>query len=290
MRDASFAVIREIGVETGGSNIQFAVNPDNGRMVIIEMNPRVSRSSALASKATGFPIAKIAAKLAVGYLLDEIRLHGENAELKDEATELARKFGIVTPYTAYLIIEDETKRNVPELVQTLPQLNRDRTARREVGQAWQLFQQEKTGDGAVAGARYGLALKSANQTSEALVLSNQEGERALLAMPAISGPHTSANNLGSGQRETPAPLRLMMQFTEPSQQSRFVGGVSFYQNGNQWIDAAVQKSTEAMRQRIQFNSQEYFDLAAKVPQVRPWLALGRNVQFVWNKTVYETYE
>jgi len=73
MRDAAFAVIREIGVETGGSNIQFAVNPDNGRMVIIEMNPRVSRSSALASKATGFPIAKIAAKLAIGYTLDEIK-------------------------------------------------------------------------------------------------------------------------------------------------------------------------------------------------------------------------
>jgi carbamoyl-phosphate synthase large subunit len=73
MRDASFDVIREIGVETGGSNIQFAVNPENGRMVVIEMNPRVSRSSALASKATGFPIAKIAAKLAVGYTLDEIR-------------------------------------------------------------------------------------------------------------------------------------------------------------------------------------------------------------------------
>ena len=72
MRDASFAVIRAVGVETGGSNIQFAVNPDNGRMVVIEMNPRVSRSSALASKATGFPIAKIAAKLAVGYTLDEI--------------------------------------------------------------------------------------------------------------------------------------------------------------------------------------------------------------------------
>jgi len=72
MRDASFACIREIGVETGGSNIQFAVNPQNGRMCIIEMNPRVSRSSALASKATGFPIAKFAAKLAVGYTLDEI--------------------------------------------------------------------------------------------------------------------------------------------------------------------------------------------------------------------------
>src|SRR5580698_8530450 len=73
MRDQSFAVIRAVGVETGGSNIQFGVSPENGRMVIIEMNPRVSRSSALASKATGFPIAKIAAKLAVGYLLDEIR-------------------------------------------------------------------------------------------------------------------------------------------------------------------------------------------------------------------------
>jgi len=73
MRDASFAVIREIGVETGGSNIQFSVDPQTGRMVVIEMNPRVSRSSALASKATGFPIAKIAAKLAVGYALDELR-------------------------------------------------------------------------------------------------------------------------------------------------------------------------------------------------------------------------
>ncbi len=73
MRDAAFAVIREIGVETGGSNIQFAVHPETGRMVVIEMNPRVSRSSALASKATGFPIAKIAAKLAVGYTLDEIK-------------------------------------------------------------------------------------------------------------------------------------------------------------------------------------------------------------------------
>src|SRR5690606_13700734 len=72
LRDASLACLREIGVDTGGSNVQFAVNPENGRMVVIEMNPRVSRSSALASKATGFPIAKIAAKLAIGYTLDEL--------------------------------------------------------------------------------------------------------------------------------------------------------------------------------------------------------------------------
>ncbi|MXZ27219.1 MAG: carbamoyl-phosphate synthase large subunit [Gammaproteobacteria bacterium] len=73
MRDASIAVLREIGVDTGGSNVQFAIHPDDGRMVVIEMNPRVSRSSALASKATGFPIAKVAAKLAIGYTLDELR-------------------------------------------------------------------------------------------------------------------------------------------------------------------------------------------------------------------------
>src|SRR6201981_3158217 len=81
MRDAAIAVIREIGVDTGGSNIQFAVNPETGRMVVIEMNPRVSRSSALASKATGFPIAKIAAKLAVGYPLEELdnELNGRTA-------------------------------------------------------------------------------------------------------------------------------------------------------------------------------------------------------------------
>ena len=72
MRDAAFACMRRVGVETGGSNVQFALDPTNGEIVVIEMNPRVSRSSALASKATGFPIAKIAAKLAVGYTLDEI--------------------------------------------------------------------------------------------------------------------------------------------------------------------------------------------------------------------------
>ena len=73
MRNASIACLRKIGVETGGSNVQFAINPKNGRMVVIEMNPRVSRSSALASKATGFPIAKVAAKLAIGYTLDELK-------------------------------------------------------------------------------------------------------------------------------------------------------------------------------------------------------------------------
>jgi carbamoyl-phosphate synthase large subunit len=88
MRDASIAIIRAVGVETGGSNIQFAVNPDNGEMVVVEMNPRVSRSSALASKATGYPIAKIAAKLAVGYTLDELPNYITSRKSKDGKSDL----------------------------------------------------------------------------------------------------------------------------------------------------------------------------------------------------------
>ena len=91
MRDASIAVIRAVGVETGGSNIQFGINPANGEMVVIEMNPRVSRSSALASKATGYPIAKLAAKLAVGYTLDE---------LANDITSVKRKDGTYERYTS----------------------------------------------------------------------------------------------------------------------------------------------------------------------------------------------
>jgi len=98
MRDASIAVLREIGVDTGGSNVQFAVNPENGRMIIIEMNPRVSRSSALASKATGFPIAKVAAKLAVGYTLAELA-----NEIAMHATAMAPRTatGTETPPASY---------------------------------------------------------------------------------------------------------------------------------------------------------------------------------------------
>ena len=110
MRDAAFACIRRVGVETGGSNVQFAVHPDTGRQVVIEMNPRVSRSSALASKATGFPIAKIAARLAVGYSLDEIEnditAPGGDARTvssivmsRNRCRRIARSGSVATPFT-----------------------------------------------------------------------------------------------------------------------------------------------------------------------------------------------
>jgi Ca-activated chloride channel homolog len=236
-------------------------------------------------------IPRLWATRRIGYLLDEIRLRGENKELKDEATELARKFGIVTPYTAYLIVEDEARRNIPEMTQSLPRLHRNQEARREVGEAWQMFQRQTTGDAAVAGARYGLALKSANQSAGGIALGNQEGLRALSVPPstptlsrAVSKNRNMSNGSAQGPNSSDAPLDRY------SEQARFVDGRSFYQNGEQWIDTNVQSTTDAPRRRIQFNTQDYFDLASKNPQVRAWLALGRNVQFVWNKMVYEIYE
>jgi Ca-activated chloride channel family protein len=236
-------------------------------------------------------IPRLWATRRIGYLLDEIRLHGENKELKDEATDLARKFGIVTPYTAYLIVEDEAKRNIPEMTQSLPQLHRNREARREAGEAWQMFHTQTTGDAAVAGARYGLALKSANQSAGGIASGNQEGLRALSAVsssPALAP--AMPNNTKRRGASAQGPDSSDAQLDRYNEQARFVGGRSFYQNGNQWIDTNVQSAADAQRRRIQFNSQDYFDLVAKQPQIRAWLALGRNVQFVWDKMVYEIYE
>ncbi len=227
-------------------------------------------------------IPRLWATRRVGYLLDEIRLHGENSELKDEVTELARKYGIVTPYTAYLIVEDEDRRRVPLAMQTLPQLYSDQAVRREAAQNWTSFNRARDGEQAVAGARYGLALKSANAPAAASVESLAEANRALGfssggrgGVPAVAA--TPAN-------ESKAKL------SQYSQQGQFIAGRNFFQNDKQWIDAEVQKLQNAKRQRIQFNSVEYFAFATKNPKTLPWLALGQNVQFVLEGTVYEIHE
>jgi len=223
-------------------------------------------------------IPRLWATRRVGYLLDEIRLHGENTELKDEVTDLARKYGIVTPYTAYLIVEDEDRRRVPLAMQTLPQLNTDRLARREAADNWATFNRARDGERAVAGARYGMALKSANAPAAAASGGAVEANRAL----GLSD--TSVVNLAAPTVE--ARTRLV----QVSQQNQFVAGRNFFQNDKQWIDAEVQQLQNAKRQRIQFNSAEYFDFAAKNTQALPWLALGQNVQFVLDGTVYEIYD
>jgi Ca-activated chloride channel family protein len=224
-------------------------------------------------------IPRLWATRRVGYLLDEIRLHGENAELRDEVTELARKYSIVTPYTAYLILEDETQRNVPMPMRSLQGFDGDSGARREAAQAWGGFKDDRAGGKAVASARYGMAFKSANAAAPAAVNGALEARRSL-GLADMSGPASEASSAD----------RSKERLVQYSQQTQFVAGKSFFQNDKQWTDSAVQKNPNAKRVRIQFASAEYFDLVAKNANALPWLALGQNVQFVLDNTVYDIYE
>lgn len=229
-------------------------------------------------------IPRLWATRRVGYLLDEIRLHGENAELKDEVTELARQYGIVTPYTAYLIVEDEDRRRVPLAMQSLPQLNADAPARREAAENWSAFNRDKDGERAVAGARYGLTLKSAAAPAAAADNAMVEANRGL----GLSEPLDRSRG---GEIPAYAPVEASKaRLAQYSQQSQFIAGKNFFQNSTQWVDAAAQKLQNANRQRIQFNSAEYFAFAAKEPRALPFLALGQNVQFVLDDTLYEIHE
>lgn len=224
-------------------------------------------------------IPRLWATRRVGYLLDEIRLHGENSELRDEVTELARKYGIVTPYTAYLILEDETQRNVPMPMRSLQSFDADGAARREAAQAWEDYKRDRSGARAVSSARYGLALKDAVAAAPAATAGALESRKAL-GLSSVSGTMPPASPVARDKER-------LVQY---SQQTQFVGGKNFFQNENLWIDSAVQKHQTAKRVRIQFGSTDYFELAAKHAETLPWLALGQNIQFVLNNTVYEICE
>ena len=230
------------------------------------------------SPETGF-IPRLWATRRVGYLLDEIRLHGENSELRDEVTALARRYGIVTPYTAYLIMEDESRRRVPLARQSLQQLNTDRAAHDAAAQNWNAFMNARGGEQALAGARYGSALRFAASPDAASASGAIEANRAL-GVPAMALPSVLAAPSDDSR----------VRVAQYAQQTKFVNGRNFFQNGRQWADAGVQSLPNAKRVRLQFNSDEYFALAARESRALPWLALGRNVQFVLDDTVYEIYE
>jgi Ca-activated chloride channel family protein len=224
-------------------------------------------------------IPRLWATRRVGYLLDEIRLHGESSELRDEVTELARKYGIVTPYTAYLIIEDETRRDVPMPLRSMQSFEQDRAARNEAASVWQQFKTERGGDSGVADARSSLALKSADAPALGAMESGAAFMRRYgLASTAASAPSPSA------------PDNTQARVARYSQQSQFVGGKTFFQNDKQWIDSAIQKSPEAKRVRLQFGSEDYFNLLSKHPQAALWLALGQNIQVLLDGTIYDIYE
>src|SRR3954447_23171280 len=220
-------------------------------------------------KTTDDYVPRLWAPRRVGFLLDEIRIHGETAELRDETTELARKYGIVTPYTAYLIVEDEDRRRVPMADRSMQSMSADAATRTEVAKAWTGFKDKKEGEDGVANARSQNAFKFAQQAPASIASGSSESLRGFAA---------------AAPAETPATARLS-QYT---QQSRFVNGRAFFQNGNQWIDSSAQKT--AKRQRVQFNSEEYFNLLTKHPEAGPWLALGQNVVLTLDDTVYEITE
>src|SRR6266566_1351563 len=220
-------------------------------------------------KTTDDYVPRLWATRRVGFLLDEIRIHGETAELRDETTELARKYGIVTPYTAYLIVEDEDRRRVPMADRSMQSMSADAATRAEVARAWTGFKDKKEGEDGVANALSQNAFKFAQQAPESITAGNSESLRGFAAA-APAG--------------TPAAARLG-QYT---QQSKFVNGRAFFRNGNQWIDSNAQNT--AKRQRVQFNSEEYFNLLTKYPEAGPWLALGQNVVLKLDDTVYEIAE
>ncbi|HVM50248.1 MAG TPA: VIT domain-containing protein [Candidatus Acidoferrum sp.] len=224
-------------------------------------------------------IPRLWATRRVGYLLDEIRLHGESAELRDEATDLARQYGIVTPYTAYLIMEDERRHNVPLAMQSFQGADKDGMVRRQAAAAWGDFKSEREGNRAVGGALSSQVLKNAMAAQPAASSGNFESRRAL-GLPAAGAPLT----------ETSAADRGKETLVQYAQQAQFVAGRNFFLNNNQWTDSEVQKQQNAKRVRIQFGSAEYFHLATNNPAVLPWLALGQNVQFVYNGTFYDVYE
>lgn len=210
----------------------------------------------------------------VGYLLDQIRLNGETSELRDEVTSLARQFGIVTPYTAYLILEDEARRNVPASAQTLRTLGYtgDGAARREMARMSQELMEKKSGGEAVGDAQAIDSLRNA-QTAAAPSQANVLAIRA-----RVDGD-------GLVDREALA-ARASIQ----SQQTRIVAGRAFYQNGSQWIDSEVQRRQGGKVVQVKFDSEHYYALLNKHADAPKWLSVARNLQLVIDDTIYEIVE
>jgi Ca-activated chloride channel family protein len=240
-------------------------------------------------------IPRLWATRRVGFLLDEIRLRGESSELKDEVTDLARKYGLVTPYTAYLILEDEARRGVPMAMQSMPRLRQDGFAMDAMKDLSDRYKAEQSGGLAVNASRANQAFKMAGNSAEAQAAYADANRSLSYSAPvATAAPALVGSMGGRGGSMTVASgavidtdARTAGQF---AQNGQFVNGRNFFQNGNQWVDSQVQQSQTARRVRLQFSSKEYFDFAATNSAARPWLAMGNNVQFVLQDTIYEVYE
>ncbi|MBV9657573.1 MAG: VWA domain-containing protein [Verrucomicrobia bacterium] len=250
------------------------------------------------TQATREFIPRLWATRRVGFLLDEIRLRGETAVVKEEVVALARKFGIVTPYTAYLILDDEERRRVPESRRLLSQMNKDGAARDTAANAYSDFRQNRAGESAVANAQSQSSLRNAEQAGSSIAAGNARAldasRAAAAAAPAMARRGRGGN--GSITTATTAPDAAAQNRLESyTQNARFVNGRAFYQNGRQWVDGNLQNSSQpnASNQtpvRVQFGSAEYFKLLKEHPEAAGWFALGQNVLLAIGDTAYEIYE
>lgn len=244
-------------------------------------------------------IAQLWALRRVGWLLDEVRLRGEKKELRDEIVDLARRYAIVTPYTSYLIVEDEARRGVPVAARSFQMLDKNAEAQSFYRKSWGDLSGKKDGyDGALNG-RGNLSLKSADAPAVALEKARAENFGGVIAGNAAPSDASTASTVASGGsfsvkssprlRGTAGDVQTKLGNVE--QESRWVNGKCFTQNGANWSDTDVQSvKQDAKRNRVQFASKEYFDLLTSKPEAAQWLALGRNVQFTIGTELYDVYE
>lgn len=201
----------------------------------------------------------------IGYLLDQIRLHGEDKELVDEVTKLAREYGVITPYTSYLILEDEkvriSRNEIDDLDQTLGAIPASESIRKKSKKEYEMSKDEKSGNSSVRASEEFQALNKAfnfaqtRQGSSRLNYKDKEGKNRNIV-----------------------------------QQVKNVQGRAFYNSGKFWVDAKVQRKRNKKVKRIKFASKKYFKLLKKYPEAGQYLSLGQNVRFVHKEKVYEIYE
>jgi Ca-activated chloride channel family protein len=238
-------------------------------------------------------IASLWATRRVGWLLDEIRMHGENAELKDEVVKLAREHGIVTPYTAYLIIEDEQRRNVPALSRSFEDLSRDGVAANKAKVAYDSTLAEakapaqRQGEQAVTNAQVYGGLKYAGNVQQQKQMA---GSAVAIAPPPVAAPAViGAAGVASATQPAATDLASVgYRYAQNyNQQVKVVAGRAFYQNGNRWSDSTAQSRKDLKQKTIKFNSDEYFALARRDARAAQWLSLGNNIDVLIEDTLYQ---
>ncbi|MGN6371136.1 MAG: VIT domain-containing protein [Phycisphaerae bacterium] len=253
-------------------------------------------------------IGKLWATRRIGYLLEELRQHGENGEVKGEIAELAREWGVVTPYTAMLIVEDEKKRQVPVAMQSLREMTVDRAVMNSASVApASVAAGRATGGQAVkdsvnvagykAAENLSAASDAAAQTERRYQFEGQAGgalARAANAPVPVTAEQKVALNLGTEevngwQAGTGGDARGYRVVTSYAQQTRVVNGRAFFLNGNQWTDARVQ-GEKGKHVKVVFNSDAYFDLLKGHPEAAQYLALGSNVTVEVGGVVYDVVE